>query len=190
MAAKAAFAGLISESSLKKLAGEKYFERGLDYFEGGAVVHLSFGADGISARVQGTEPCPYAVRFWMEKQELQWGCACPLGAEGAFCKHLVATGLAWLSGDVIEDEPDISEELQTLRDFLETVDKQTLVELISRKAIWDESLVAELMLAARASRHKDVENPPQRQGRKVSSKPDGSDRKRHASRRKPSSSAD
>lgn len=66
-----AFGGLISKSSLKELAGEKYFERGLDYFESGAVVHLRFGEDGISARIQGTEPCPYAVRFWMEKQEMQ-----------------------------------------------------------------------------------------------------------------------
>lgn len=48
-----AFGGLISKSSLKELAGEKYFERGLDYFESGAVVYLRFGEDGISARIQG-----------------------------------------------------------------------------------------------------------------------------------------
>lgn len=66
---------------------------------------------------------------------MPWGCTCSLGVEGTFCKHLVATGLAWLSGDIIEEESDIPEELQALRDFLETVDKQTLVELIGRKAL-------------------------------------------------------
>lgn len=153
MAAETAFAGLISRSSLKKLAGDKYFERGLRYFEGGAVVHLRFGADGISARVQGTEPCPYAVRFWLENQELQWGCACPLGVEGAFCKHLVATGLAWLSGDAIDDDPIAPEDLETIQDVLEAIDERTLMELLSRRAAWDESLLAELALAGRVSRN-------------------------------------
>lgn len=162
-----AFARLVSRSSLKKLAGERYFDRGLAYFEGGAVVHLRLGEDGISARVQGTEPCPYAVRFWLEKEKLQWGCACPLGVEGEFCKHLVATGLAWLSGDVAHGEPDIPEDLQTIRDFMEAIDKETLVELLSQRAVWDEYLLAELALAARASRHQDV---GRRQDRKTTNK--------------------
>ena len=40
MAPKTAFTGLISKSSLKELAGEKYFEHGLDYFEYGTKVCL------------------------------------------------------------------------------------------------------------------------------------------------------
>ena len=115
MAAKSAFAGAISKSSLRRLAGERYFERGADYFDGGAVVHLRSGEEWIAARVQGTETCPYAVRFWLEKQDLQWGCTCPLGLEGEFCKHLVATGLAWLSGEIIEHESKIPELLETIR---------------------------------------------------------------------------
>ncbi|MBI4207052.1 MAG: hypothetical protein HY527_18675 [Betaproteobacteria bacterium] len=170
MAAKTAFAGLISKSGLKKLAGERYFERGLDYFEGGAVVHLRLGEDGIFARVQGTEPCPYAVRFWLEKQELEWGCSCPLGIEGEFCKHLVAAGLAWLSGDLTRREPDIPEDLQTIQGFLEAIDKETLVELLTQRAVWDEYVLAELALAARASRHEDAEKRPRHQGRETTNK--------------------
>jgi len=182
MAAKAVFAGLISRSSLKKLAGDKYFERGLDYFENGAVVHLQHGTDGISARVQGTEPCPYAVRFWMEQQELQWGCACPLGVEGAFCKHLVATGLAWLSGDTITDDQVAPEDLETIQDVLDAIDEKTVLEILSQRALSDESLLAELALAARASRHEDKAREARRGG--------STTRKRQLSKGKPSSVAD
>lgn len=170
MAARTAFAKLITRSSLKKLAGDKYFERGLDYFESGAVVHLDFGKDGISARVQGTEPCPYAVRFWLEEKELGWGCACPLGAEGAFCKHLVATRLAWLSGETIEDDRATPEDLEMIKDVLDAIDEQTLIELLSQRALWDESLAAELMLAARAHRHHKPGNQTQAKNRPVSRK--------------------
>jgi len=178
----ARFAGLISKSSLKKLAGEKYFERGLGYFENDAVVHLRLGEDGISARVQGTEPCPYAVRFWTEKQELQWGCACPLGVEGAFCKHLVATGLAWLSGGIIESDAVTPEGLETIQDFLESIDEHTWTELLSQRALWDENLLAELALAARASRHEDKAEDTRRRNSAA--------RKRQTSKGKPSSAAD
>ncbi len=182
MAAKSPFTGLISKSSLKQLAGDKYFERGLDYFENGAVVQLGSEEHGIFARVQGTEPCPYAARFWVEKQELQWGCACPLGTEGAFCKHLVATGLAWLSGETIADDAVAPEDLETIRDLLEAIDEQTLVELISQRALSDESLLAELVLAARASRHEDKAKETRRRVSAVG--------KRQTSKGKPSSAAD
>lgn len=149
MPTKPAFTARITKANLKNLAGEKYFERGLDYFESGAVIYLRVGDDGIAARVQGTESLPYTVRFWLKKQELQWGCTCPLGVEGAFCKHIVATGLVWLAGDLIEDEPDIGEELQEIQVFLTTLDKQALVDLLGRQAVWDENLFEELRLAMR-----------------------------------------
>ncbi|MGQ0525495.1 MAG: SWIM zinc finger family protein [Betaproteobacteria bacterium] len=153
------FDSLISKSGLKKLAGERYFERGVNYFEGGAVVGLRLGTDGIAARVQGTEPCPYTVRFWVEKRRLQWGCACPLGVEGAFCKHLVATGLAWLAGDFTDYEPDIPEDFREIEEFLQGVGKDTLVETLSPRLAWDEGLFAEIVLAARAARHEGTAKP-------------------------------
>ena len=149
MPTKPAFTAKITKAGLKKMAGEKYFERGLDYFENGTVIYLSVGDDAVTARVQGTESLPYTVRFWLKRQELQWGCTCPLGVEGAFCKHIVATGLAWLAGDLINDEPAVGEELQEIQAFLTTLDKQALVDLLSRQAVWDENLFEELRLAMR-----------------------------------------
>lgn len=177
MAHKASFARLISHSGLQKLAGERYFKRGLAYFRNGAVIHLRLGPDGISARVGGTEPCPYLVRFWIEKRSLKWGCACPLGTDGAFCKHLVATGLAWLSGRIRSRAATTDRLLpaEAVRETLDTTGETLLAQVAKERMSWDESLFAEVALAARASKHEG---------------PGAANRHRHASRRKPSSSAD
>lgn len=53
------------------------------------------------------------------------------------------------AGDLIEDEPAIREELQGIQAFLKTLDKQALVDLLSRQAVWDENLFEELRLAMR-----------------------------------------
>lgn len=77
MTAKTAFAALISESSLKKLAGEAYYERGLGYFREGAVERLVSHGDRITARVAGTDV--YSVKLWRDGRSLDWSCTCPLG---------------------------------------------------------------------------------------------------------------
>ena len=137
---------VISESRLRKLAGERYFERGLKYFRGGAVASVRSGEHGIAARVIGTEP--YVARIWQAGRALRWGCSCPLGAEGAFCKHLVATGLAWRSGHA-GDRKAIAE-MKRVEALLDPLDRQRLTELIADRAMWDEPFYEELLLAARA----------------------------------------
>ncbi len=137
---------LISESRLRKLAGERYFERGLKYFRGGTVARVRSSDDGIAARVIGTEP--YVARIWLAGGALRWGCSCPLGVEGAFCKHLVATGLARRSGHA-GDRKAIAE-MKRVEALLDPLDRQRLTELIADRAMWDEPFYEELLLAARA----------------------------------------
>ncbi len=137
---------LISESRLRKLAGERYFERGLKYFRGGTVARVRSSEDGIAARVIGTEP--YVARIWLAGGALRWGCSCPLGVEGAFCKHLVATGLARRSGHA-GDRKAIAE-MKRVEALLDPLDRQRLTELIADRAMWDEPFYEELLLAARA----------------------------------------
>lgn len=148
MKAKATLASLISEPGLKKLAGERYFARGLAYFRGGAIARLRADEDGIWARVVGTEP--YAVRLWLERRTLRWGCTCPLGIDGEFCKHLVATGLAWLSRTHQDYRARLTPELKEIRDFLKAADKEALADMVFERTIWDVSLTEELLLEARA----------------------------------------
>jgi uncharacterized Zn finger protein len=141
----------ITRATLKTLAGEVYFERGVAYYNAGNVVHLHADGDGVAARVQGNALIPYLVRFWSEEQKLQWGCACPLGDEGAFCKHLVAAGLAYLSTDAIENESDMSEAMAEIRELLKAVDRSALIDMVGQQALWDEQLLAELRLLSRAT---------------------------------------
>ena len=98
---------LISRPVIEKLAGERSFERGLAYFRGGAVERLASHRDRISARVVGTDV--YVVKLWPDRGDLDWSCTCPVGQDGEFCKHLVATGLAWLSGREGGEEQTSSE---------------------------------------------------------------------------------
>lgn len=143
-------ADLITESILEELAGDRYFERGLAYFRHSAVSRLRAGAKEISARVRGSRP--YAVRLWLDGRELRWDCTCPLGRDGEFCKHLVATGLAWLAGG--EDDADQGPSgLQTIRAFLDAADKQTLVDLLVERASEDDDFAGQLLLSAQRTGH-------------------------------------
>ncbi|OGA04383.1 MAG: hypothetical protein A2W68_19270 [Betaproteobacteria bacterium RIFCSPLOWO2_02_64_14] len=111
----------LTESALEELAGDRYFERGLEYFRHGAVSRLRAGEKEISARVRGSRP--YAVRLWLDGRELDWDCTCPLGRDGECCKHLAATGLAWLAGGE-DDAGEAPTELQTIRAYLDAADRQ------------------------------------------------------------------
>jgi len=76
------------------MAGPKYFERGEECCDAGAVRALETQDGVVSARVQGTHT--YKVRLRVESGQLNYECSCPLGEEGTFCKHAVAVGLTWL----------------------------------------------------------------------------------------------
>ena len=141
----------LTEQQLLKLAGDVYFERGTNYHHGGAVVWLDAEPNAITARVQGSEKNPYLVRYWVYQNQLHWGCACPLGVDGAFCKHLVAAGLAWINdhGDALHSEPDMDVVAADLLQILPPLSREQLLHLITDRTTWDDSLVAELHLATR-----------------------------------------
>ena len=96
MIAKASspFAAFLERGNLRRIAGARSFERGEDYFLNGQVKALAEDEGTITAKVHGTQP--YRVEFWIEKDDLEYSCTCPMGADGEFCKHCVAVGLTWL----------------------------------------------------------------------------------------------
>lgn len=148
------FAGAVTETRLREWAGDRYFARGAAYFKEGAVVRLRCDHYGIWARVLGTQP--YAVRLWRNGRKPGWGCTCPLGVEGEFCKHLVAAGLAFLSGEHVDDRSEATVDLEPVRELLESTTREELLELLMERAAWDEGLAEELLLAARARPTKTV----------------------------------
>jgi hypothetical protein len=88
-----------SEVDLRVAAGPKAFARGRKIVD--AVSSLHTTADGVRAVVHGTSE--YAVFLGPASPGLIGECDCPVGADGTFCKHCVAVGLAMLGQGSPED---------------------------------------------------------------------------------------
>lgn len=144
-------ARLLTPKGLRRLAGDRYFDRGEAYFAERAVRALRADGGGVSAVVQGTRR--YRVRLWVEDGELDHDCTCPIGRDGAFCKHCVAVGLAWHAGGQIvgsntADDAEVDPEEVDLRAYLLNLDKEDLVLLLVDHADEDERLHRRLALRA------------------------------------------
>jgi uncharacterized Zn finger protein len=142
---------LITEDSLRQLAGERYFARGKAYYADGAVIDLVDTGRAVKARVSGTDD--YAVKLEAAGRRLVHTCSCPLGEEGEFCKHVVAAGLAWLAqrgskpGATAMSGP---RDLDAIRSLLTAKDKEDLVNLLLEQTENDPALRSRL--AAQAAR--------------------------------------
>jgi uncharacterized Zn finger protein len=128
---------LLTRLKLRRIAGAKPFEHGAEYFAAGRVSAISEEGGKLVAIVQGTED--YRVTLFADGNALACNCTCPMGAEGAFCKHGVAVGLAWLGGAA--DVPEFKENpaptpasLDEIRTLLAREDKSQLLEIILKHA--------------------------------------------------------
>ncbi len=146
---------LLSRKSLEELAGTAAFQRGEEYFYANAVSHLSDDGTKLTARVTGTEN--YRVELWVDDGNLGYDCTCPRAADGYFCKHCVAAGLAWLEQKNEKPEGSRSssgkkrerhDPLQAIRDYLLLQQPEALVELLLKAASNDDQLYQSLLLKA------------------------------------------
>ena len=85
----------MTDAVIRRLAGDRSYQRGLDYHLHGHVESLAEDADRVRAVVRGNDD--YTVELSSDEGILDYSCDCPYGNEGAFCKHCVATALAWLN---------------------------------------------------------------------------------------------
>lgn len=142
-------AQLITEASLRTLAGDKSFARGVEYFESGAVGALVETGDALKARVSGTHE--YGVSLAANGRRLDYACACPVGEGGDFCKHAVAVGLSWLAqraGELAVPTFTRKPEVDALRGYLAGQPKEQLVDLLMQQAENDSALCSRLSAQA------------------------------------------
>lgn len=92
------FANILHRDTLAALVGKPTFARGERYFLDGHVESLTRRDSSIYATVRGSGI--YRVRVWVGTEGLAYSCDCKHGADGNFCKHAVATALAWLDRDL------------------------------------------------------------------------------------------
>jgi uncharacterized Zn finger protein len=135
---------IVTPDGLRAIAGGSYFERGKAYFERGQVRSLFGRERGVMATVRGTED--YHVRLTIEDGDLFGTCNCPLGASGSFCKHSVATGLAWHAA-IAEGQP-LFDGQADVEGYLDSLDKAELIRIILERAQADPRLDRMLTLGA------------------------------------------
>jgi uncharacterized Zn finger protein len=93
--------------------------------------------------VQGTQR--YRVRLDLAGGALAGSCTCPVGRDGAFCKHCVAVGLAWLEQGRAVGDPTAAPTRSELRDRLAALGAEALADLLVEEALDDEYLHARLL---------------------------------------------
>ncbi|MFI5680160.1 SWIM zinc finger family protein [Streptomyces cellulosae] len=146
------------EGALKAAAGPISFSRGEDY--AGAVSGLDIGDGTIRATVPGRET--YRVELVLTRQAGVMGsCDCPYGADGHFCKHCVAVGLAALRQTApAAPEPSAdpvpaprpasvrSAQQDRVMPWLESLDRDALLALLGEESAADPDLRGRLLLRA------------------------------------------
>ena len=134
---------MLDPRTVANLAGSRSYSRGLGYHGDGRVRLVRVDDNAVEAVVRGT--VPYVVNLRVDDGELDSSCTCPMGDDGEFCKHCVATALTLTDGEggneavsdaqrrstgvagtsiaVATHEPD-------LRSFVESLPVDALVELV------------------------------------------------------------
>ena len=142
----------MNDAVIRRLAGAQSYERGLDYFSHGHVESLEDRGESVHAVVRGSQD--YTVTLEADEGVLDYSCDCPVGADGAFCKHCVAVALACLNRSA-RPAPRGKARVITLADagkILQAEDKDTLVRMVLDWAKNDDRLHERVILfAARRS---------------------------------------
>lgn len=141
----------LTRAALRKTAGPVYFARGEEYFDFGAVSSVRERDGMISATVFGSYP--YKTSLLIRDGMLDGHCTCPLGQDGEFCKHLVATGLAFINqqgagrGKGETGKPITPKEIEA---YLSKQAAPDLIRIIMEQADFDDAFFAMLRLRTAA----------------------------------------
>ncbi len=143
------FWSTFSPPAAQRLADPGSYGRGLAYAVEGKVENLTVSETRLTATVRGA--LPYAVQLWVQDGEPRWSCECPVGEEGAFCKHCVAVVMAHEPLNV-EAVPDAEDDGDELAAYVSSLDAARLARLVLEQAAGDwrlrERLAAEAAMAA------------------------------------------
>ncbi len=139
---------LLTRNAIRDLAGDRSFVRGEDYQAGGQVISVTEDLGVISAKVAGTHN--YRVKLWVKGGRLDYDCNCPVGTDGDFCKHCVATGLEWLDQKekkvIPGNRTELPATMKDIRGFLAGQDKSVLIDIIMEQSLEDDNLRDRLLM--------------------------------------------
>lgn len=151
---------LLDRRAIRELSGEQSYERGEHYFANGQVRSVTEDKGRLSATVQGAQA--YRVSVWVEGSDVEYSCTCPMGRDGAFCKHSVAAGLAWLQESAEHParqkgrrKPAVT--MDDVRSYLQGQEKPALIDLLIQQAAENDRLRQRLLLQAAKRRAKGID---------------------------------
>lgn len=140
----------LTQATMRNLARCRSFERGEGYFFNDAVDYISEDKGVIKGAVQGTYL--YKVKIWASGGMINYDCNCPVGQEGAFCKHCVAVGLKWLHEKRTHDKLSKKKKFKTSEDdihaYLMHLGKKELADMIIERMYEDNPFRELLILKA------------------------------------------
>jgi uncharacterized Zn finger protein len=139
----------IDDAVVRRLAGDRTYLRGHDYYHHGHVASLENDTGAVHAIVRGAQD--YTVSLSSDEGVLDFACDCPVGEEGTFCKHCVAAALAWLNREAApaKSKPRGKAKEVTLADaakILREEDKDTLMRMMLDWAKDDDRLRERLLM--------------------------------------------
>ena len=142
---------ILDRHILRRMAWGRSFQRGEDYFTRERVRSLVEHEGIITAGVIGTRE--YRVKLWAADGNLEFSCTCPVGTDGAFCKHCVAVGLTWLEqGSEGRPAPKKTAKpavtMDDVRAYLAGLEKDEVVDMLMKQAMEDFHLRQRLLLTA------------------------------------------
>jgi uncharacterized Zn finger protein len=136
----------ITEADIRRLSSEQSFERGVDYYQGGALFELVRQGNELRAYCEGSSYEAYRVSATLEKGGiLSTHCTCPYDW-GGLCKHIVALLLAWVH------EPGTFHTVPPLDEMLAGRSQEELIALIKEMLKREPELIRLLELPVQPDR--------------------------------------
>ncbi len=133
-------------SILKTLSGSATYQRGEKLFALAAVQIIACSEKKVSAKVKGTQV--YDVSLINSADNILGRCSCPAFANSGFCKHCVAVALTVNHHELVDSGVKVVSDEQKLQDYLESLDKNKLVEALFKQIFSDSQLSKQWLLRA------------------------------------------
>jgi uncharacterized Zn finger protein len=153
-----ALAGALNDAVLRRLAGAEVYRWGTEYKR--RVVSCEATGAELNCVVRGSRD--YRVALRADEGVLDYACDCAEGAQGAFCKHCVAAGLAWLDQGRKPKKAGRAKRGRklTLADAGEILRSEHVADLVSTLLVWaqDDRTLRERLIfhAARLAGNEDA----------------------------------
>jgi uncharacterized Zn finger protein len=132
----------LTESHVRKLASEKSFERGKNYYRDEAILEPVRQGMELRAYSEGSDYEPYQVSAMLAKNGIaETSCTCPYD-HGGICKHVVALLLTYVHN------PQAFRAIPPLKELLAERSKEELVTIISEMIKREPELMSVVELSA------------------------------------------